>query len=485
LLSKWTLLERGLDYHWNHGAHALRRRRCVRDDERVRGLLLTLGREAVSVQGQKGAERAGRKGLSRNSVRQVRTLLSAFFDSAIRDELREDNPAHNVFRRSRTKAARMKARPRVGESVKAMTAAERDRFLTTALAIAPQWFTAWTLMALAGLRRNEALGLRWESVRLAARQIVVREQLDAGSTKSGEARVVNLAEPPAEHLRTLRGRLREEAFRRCEPLDERERVCCPGLPDQQSRSQVQTTLSRPTRAMRRVLKRAGLPGHFTMHSLRHSFCSLLISSGVSPVYVQQQAGHADVSFTVRVYGSWFPLLLVPLHVVLHLLDEGQAAHVGHAVEVDVAVEVVALVLDDAREEVLGLEGEGIAMAVEGIELQPLESRHDASEIRYGEAALPAGLALVAEGRHDGVHEHEEGHLGPRPVVAGRDLDDGEANALVNLRRREAHPLVLVHRLLHVVDELLEQPVAERFPRHGLGRRAEDRVRDAGDLQDGH
>jgi integrase len=272
----------------------------------VRGLLLTLGREAVSVQGQKGAERAGRKGLSRNSIRQVRTLLSAFFDSAIRDELREDNPAHNVFRKSRTKTARMKARPRVGESVKAMTATERDRFLTAALAIAPQWFTAWTLMALAGLRRNEALGLRWGSVRLAARQIVVREQLHAGSTKSGEVRVVDLAEPLAEHLRVLRGRLREEAFRRCEPLDERERVCCSGLPDQLTRRQVQTTISRPTRAMRRVLKRAGLPGHFTMHSLRHSFCSLLISSGVSPVYVQQQAGHADVSFTVRVYGSWFP-----------------------------------------------------------------------------------------------------------------------------------------------------------------------------------
>jgi hypothetical protein len=24
------------------------------------------------------------------------------------------------------------------------------------------------------------------------------------------------------------------------------------------------------------------------------------------VYAQQQAGHADVGFTVRVYGSWFP-----------------------------------------------------------------------------------------------------------------------------------------------------------------------------------
>ena len=41
----------------------------------------------------------------------------------------------------------------------------------------------------------------------------------------------------------------------------------------------------------------------------------------------------------------------------------------HAVEVDVAVEVVALVLDHAGEEVLRLERVGLAVAVEGVELQ--------------------------------------------------------------------------------------------------------------------
>ena len=35
--------------------------------------------------------------------------------------------------------------------------------------------------------------------------------------------------------------------------------------------------------------------------------SLLISEGVSPVYVQQQAGHASVEMTVGVYGSWFAI----------------------------------------------------------------------------------------------------------------------------------------------------------------------------------
>jgi integrase len=169
-----------------------------------------------------------------------------------------------------------------------------------------EWYTAWALMALAGLRRNEALALRWESVRLGSRHIRVHEQLGAVSTKSGDERTVDLAEGLAEHLRGLRAARRAEAFRRGEAFDERGRVCCPSLPDEATQREVDRVVQQPKRAMRRVLEKADLPRHFTMHSLRHSFCRLLVSSGVSPVYVQQQAGHADVGFTVRVYGSWFP-----------------------------------------------------------------------------------------------------------------------------------------------------------------------------------
>ena len=57
--------------------------------------------------------------------------------------------------------------------------------------------------------------------------------------------------------------------------------------------------------MERVLHVARLPRHFTPHSLRHTFCSLLIADSVSPVYVQQQAGHASVEMTVGVYGRRF------------------------------------------------------------------------------------------------------------------------------------------------------------------------------------
>lgn len=56
--------------------------------------------------------------------------------------------------------------------------------------------------------------------------------------------------------------------------------------------------------MLRVLKAATLPLHFTPHCLRHSYASILLADGVSPVYVQEQLGHATIELTVSTYGRW-------------------------------------------------------------------------------------------------------------------------------------------------------------------------------------
>ena len=57
--------------------------------------------------------------------------------------------------------------------------------------------------------------------------------------------------------------------------------------------------------MRRCLEKAGLPAHFALHGLRHTYGSGLISQGVSPAYVQAQMGHESIKQTVDTYGSWF------------------------------------------------------------------------------------------------------------------------------------------------------------------------------------
>ena len=58
------------------------------------------------------------------------------------------------------------------------------------------------------------------------------------------------------------------------------------------------------KAFRRVVKAAGLPRHFHIHCLRHTFASLLLQDGVSPAYVQEQLGHASIELTVGTYGRW-------------------------------------------------------------------------------------------------------------------------------------------------------------------------------------
>ena len=56
-----------------------------------------------------------------------------------------------------------------------------------------------------------------------------------------------------------------------------------------------------------LLKRAGLPQHFSPHCLRHTFASLLLQQGESVVYVQRQLGHASIKLTVDTYGKWLPM----------------------------------------------------------------------------------------------------------------------------------------------------------------------------------
>lgn len=36
----------------------------------------------------------------------------------------------------------------------------------------------------------------------------------------------------------------------------------------------------------------------------HTYASILLAEGVSPVYVQEQLGHATIELTVSTYGRW-------------------------------------------------------------------------------------------------------------------------------------------------------------------------------------
>src|SRR3989338_6162874 len=86
---------------------------------------------------------------------------------------------------------------------------------------------------------------------------------------------------------------------------------------------------------------------------------------------------------------------------------GKRRQVGHAVEEDFAGEVVALVLDDAGEEALGVKLEALPLRVEGFHVHPLGSGNLPAHVVDAQAAFPVGHQLLLGGNDARVQEDRE------------------------------------------------------------------------------
>jgi integrase len=147
--------------------------------------------------------------------------------------------------------------------------------------------------AYSGLRRGELFGLKWEDVDEGANQIRVRRSIYQGAvtkpkTKSSE-RVVDVPGRIIDMLRTYRKAL--------PPLEG----------DYVFRTDTGSPLDPDNWFKRRfvpTVKRAGLRPTIGLHTLRHTYASLLIAEGESIKYVSRQLGHASIQITAD---TWAPL----------------------------------------------------------------------------------------------------------------------------------------------------------------------------------
>jgi integrase len=241
------------------------------------------------------------EGLSANSVRHVHAVLRSALEQAVRDDLL----ARNVARLVQVPSARTEpVQPfDVDEARQLLAAAEGDRL-----------HALWTVALGIGLRKGEALGLRWIDVDLDGGWLHVRQSLQRQAPKEGAVRAGSLVLVAPKTQRSVRkvplppvcaSALR--AHRRRQVAERLEA----GPYWQDTGLVFTTTLGTPidprnvNRWFDQLCERAGVR-RLRVHDLRHTCASLLLAQGVPARVVMEVLGHSQISVTMDLYTHVLP-----------------------------------------------------------------------------------------------------------------------------------------------------------------------------------
>ncbi|ADK85091.1 integrase family protein [Desulfarculus baarsii DSM 2075] len=232
------------------------------------------------------------KGLSKASVCIVRDTISGVMGFAVDEELIPSNPVIGITKR-------LNLGRDDGNTVEPMTHEEVALFLETCAKHYPERYPFFLTAFRTGMRLGELLALQWGDIDWHGRFIVVRRSFKGGyttSTKTGKARRVDMSNQLFETLCALQTKRKREAVGagrgELAPLIFHKG----GLPIAQNSAR---------NHFKRILQKAGLR-EMRVHDIRHTFASLLLSAGQSPVYVKEQLGHSSISMTVDIYGHLIP-----------------------------------------------------------------------------------------------------------------------------------------------------------------------------------
>ncbi|GGK44046.1 hypothetical protein GCM10010124_41120 [Pilimelia terevasa] len=251
------------------------------------------------------------------TLHRIRATLRSALNAAIREGLLTDNPARHIEvptpRRPHAQVwttGRVHTWQETGQrpTVAVWTTDQTAAFLKH---VADDRLAAmWWLIALRGLRRGEAAGLRWVDVDLDAGILTIEQQRVAnGST-------VAVAPPKTAASRRLIA-LDQHTVRQLREHQRRQRA------EQRTASRAWTAsgyvfvtdTGQPlhpdflTRRFRHLVHDSGLPP-VRLHDLRHGAASLAHCAGVDLKAVQAQLGHSSIVLTADTYTSVLTDLLV-------------------------------------------------------------------------------------------------------------------------------------------------------------------------------
>jgi integrase len=248
----------------------------------------------------------GKGGLSARTVRYVHTIVHAGLGAAVRDGLLAVNPADKADPPSAKAAKSPEMHPWTVEELRA--------FLDQRAHVGDELLIAWSLLVSTGMRRGEALGLRWGDVDFEGSRLSVRrsatvvkrkgegELIIVGTPKSGKARTVDL-DPGT--LATLKAHKAAQGTL----------ALALARDDAYVLGNLDGSVRHPERFSRRFVA-AVVAAHkvvgedklskIRLHDLRHTHATLLLRDGVPIKVVSERLGHANAMITLGVYAHVMP-----------------------------------------------------------------------------------------------------------------------------------------------------------------------------------
>jgi integrase len=272
----------------------------AKGDERLPGSLSLKVREIHRAHVKALIGRWGQAGLSKNTLRLIRAVLSSLLTEAVEDGIIIGNPALALFRKK--KAAHQLSLSEQQARIRPFTDVHLRTFLTIAMREEPGAYPYWMLLALGGLRPSEGLGIQWVNFDFAAREIHVERTIQKDGTpkppKDGEPRTVDMHAALIPVFRRLERSRKEALLREGGSWNESAYIFA-------TRTGRPWDLANVGRAFRHVLKAAELP-HHRPYDLRHTYATSLLADGVPITHVASQLGHANPVTTLRHYAHWIP-----------------------------------------------------------------------------------------------------------------------------------------------------------------------------------
>lgn len=233
-------------------------------------------------------------GVKPNTVIHYHAVLHRAFKQAFRDELIDSNPFDRIERPKKNKFH--------GDNYSEEELVELlEKSRTDPL------YPAIMLAGGLGLRRSEALGIRWSRIDWEQRTVLLDTKIVEGDTEGAapipieemknksSRRTLPLPDPVYEMLLNEKEKqeVYKKMFQKSYHHEFEDYVCVNQLGE----------LIRPsyvTQHFSDLLKKLGMR-HIRFHDLRHTFASILIGNEVPLINVSNFLGHSDISTTANIY----------------------------------------------------------------------------------------------------------------------------------------------------------------------------------------